>query len=654
MKKILLICTLLLAIVLSFAACGGNDNHQNNNGRGETQEHTHNFGEWDVTKNPTCAEDGAKVRYCSCGETQNASLPATKHNIVTSVAVTPTCTSTGLTEGKYCSVCNEILLAQQTIPEIAHTYDNQYDEDCNICDYKRDAVCGHFETEVIPGNPATCTATGLTDGTKCKKCGEVVTSQAVIPTKSHTEATIPAVEATCTSTGLTAGAKCSVCEKVLVAQLETPKIAHTYDDKYDESCNKCGFVRDAECAHRETETITGYAASCTATGLTDGKKCKKCGEIITAQTIIPGKAHTEVIDSAVEATCTTAGLTEGKHCSACNEVLIAQTTISALGHTEVIDSAVAATCTTDGKTEGMHCSACNEVFIAQNIISASHQYSTNYECDKYYHWIQCSACNNKKNKSTHILNADGSMCLVCNPNCQPTEGVIYDISKNGTYAEVIRYDGTDTYVKIAEEYNGLPVKTICSEVFYRKSIVTIIIPDSVTYIGERAFMDCRSLKTVVLGEGIETIENFAFWYCSGLQTISIPDKPISIDNSSFTGCTSITTEYNDCLYVGSINNPYHILLEANEVNISSHSVHPDTKIIADGAFYDCSRLSSLVIPKSVVFIGGGAFHRSGVSTIYYLGSEEEWNKIKNSICGCGHRPCAWFPRHIIYNYVPEE
>ena len=389
-------------------------------------------------------------------------------------------------------------------------------------------------------------------------------------------------------------------------------------------------------------------ATCMANGVEE-RACF-CGEKETKSIVALG--HVEVIDSAVAATCTTDGKTEGKHCSRCNTILIAQTTVGSLGHVEVTDSAVAATCTTDGKTEGKHCSVCNEVLIAQNIVPSSHQYSSNYEHDDNYHWIQCSACDIEKNKSTHILNADGSMCLVCNPNCQPTEGVIYDISRNGTYAEVIRYEGTDTYVKIAEEYNGLPVKTICSEVFSQKSIVTIIIPDSVTIIRESAFYNCGSLKTVVLGEGIETIEELAFFSCSRLQTISIPDKPISIDKSSFS--TSITTEYNDCLYVGSINNPYHILLKANDVNISSHSVHPDTKIIADDAFYGLSRLSSLVIPKSVIFIGGGAFHRSGTTTIYYLGSEEEWNKIKNSICGCGQRPCAWFPRHIIYNYVPEE
>ena len=90
--------------------------------------------------------------------------------------------------------------------------------------------------------------------------------------------------------------------------------------------------------------------------------------------IIPCNHKETVTDDAVAATCTEAGLTEGKHCAKCGEVIAAQQTVPAIGHTEVIDEAIAATCTEDGLTAGVHCSVCNTTVIAQEVVPASHTY----------------------------------------------------------------------------------------------------------------------------------------------------------------------------------------------------------------------------------------------------------------------------------------
>ena len=94
-------------------------------------EHAHKFGEWLTIENATCAKAGVKVRYCSCGEKQNESIPKLPHDVVIDEGVSPTCTEAGLTKGKHCSVCNEVIVAQTVANALGHTY---VYGDCTRCE----------------------------------------------------------------------------------------------------------------------------------------------------------------------------------------------------------------------------------------------------------------------------------------------------------------------------------------------------------------------------------------------------------------------------------------------------------------------------------------------------------------------------------------
>lgn len=134
--------------------------------------------------------------------------------------------------------------------------------------------------------------------------------------------------------------------------------------------------REVQCDHGLEHTVVtdkAVAATCTEIGLTEGRHCSSCGEILVAQEKIAALGHEEVIDEAVAATCTKTGLTEGKHCSVCKEILAAQKVIDALDHEEVIDEGTAATCTEAGMSEGRHCVVCGEVLVAQEVIPAAHK-----------------------------------------------------------------------------------------------------------------------------------------------------------------------------------------------------------------------------------------------------------------------------------------
>ena len=152
-------------------------------------------------------------------------------------------------------------------------------------------------------------------------------------------------------------------------------------------------------------------ATCTQNGLTEGKHCSVCNEVITKQKEIPAKGHTIVTDKAVKATCEQSGLTEGKHCSVCNEVITKQKEIPAKGHTIVTDKAVKATCEQSGLTEGTHCSDCNEVIQKQETIAAlGHEYLSGAIYDKKTAQVVdiCKRCAKQTKRLANLVSLTGN------------------------------------------------------------------------------------------------------------------------------------------------------------------------------------------------------------------------------------------------------
>lgn len=150
-----------------------------------------------------------------------------------------------------------------------------------------------------------------------------------------------------------------------------------YDDVACSVVNGTITVLDITCQHKNVKTVSGKAATCTATGLTEGKQCSDCGVWTVPQTTIAKLGHDySVTKSAkVNPTCTVAGKEAVKQCSRCTSTT-GGATISATGHTETKLSAVAPTCATAGKTEGKKCSVCNTVTEAQTTVAAlGHDYS---------------------------------------------------------------------------------------------------------------------------------------------------------------------------------------------------------------------------------------------------------------------------------------
>ena len=181
------------------------------------------------------------------------------------------------------------------------------------------------------------------------------------------------------------------------------------------TCKLCGITEGEALGHIE-EIIPAKAATCEEAGLTEGKKCSRCGDTLVEQQIIPALGHNytsevtkpatcvetgiktftctkcgdtyeEVIpmlehkqatreENRVEPDCTNSGSYDTvTYCTECNEELSRETTtIPALGHNMIVDEAKDPTCTETGLTEGSHCSRC-DYKVEQEVIEAlGHDY----------------------------------------------------------------------------------------------------------------------------------------------------------------------------------------------------------------------------------------------------------------------------------------
>ncbi len=201
----------------------------------------------EVTVDPTCTAEGSYVKYCElCAHVfEQKVLPAAGHTEVVDAAKDATCTETGLTEGKHCSVCNEVLVAQEEVPSLRHDWSEG--NECSRCGTPK---CVHewVDTVVDP----TCVNDGYTLHT-CSKCGENYKDTTVSATGSHTWVET-VVAPTCTEAGSKTNT-CSVCEETKTEEI--PALGHTFANGYC-VCGAAEFVPGVHVLNVDATLAGGY------------------------------------------------------------------------------------------------------------------------------------------------------------------------------------------------------------------------------------------------------------------------------------------------------------------------------------------------------------------------------------------------------------
>lgn len=378
----------------------------------------HSYGKFQVDKQPTCTENGSKSKYCTvCNKQADVKvIPATGHTPVIDAAVAPTCTQTGLTLGKHCSVCNAVLVKQTTVPALEHQWNDDAVTRKPTCTEEgvktfTCSQCNNTKTEPIPALghkwgdwETTLPATETTVGSEKRTCQRDLshTETRSIPKLNHTHNMEyhPAVDADC-GKGTDGNIEywvCSGCNKVFsdagganAIELENTVIhpAHDLDTaawSFDESnhwheCKKCGQQFGSE-AHKYADDSDTDCSICNYTRV----------------------IHSHVLEQvpAVPATCVSAGNIEHYRCEVCGErfmddegnepVTEAEVKLSPLGH-----DWQEATCETPKTCKRAGCSATEGRPLG-------HDWTTGWMSDAGFHWHEClrENCGEKSGHAAHI------------------------------------------------------------------------------------------------------------------------------------------------------------------------------------------------------------------------------------------------------------
>ncbi len=533
----------------------------------------HSFGEWTPVSESTCTQKGQAERVCGCGEKETKELDLAPHTEVIDSAVAPTCTDTGLTEGKHCDVCREVLTEQQTLDALGH-YVLYYDIEMvdshtlqNDQTYPFTLSNGWYASSNKGNNSASVfRINAIYDCTlvlKYKVSSEQSYDKLIVLYNTTTKDTISG----------------EVSEKTLTFNLKAGDVLYVKytKDSSRSSGSDAGYFKIESCTQTEIITQQEVSTDDIEPTCTDAVVCERC-----QQTVKEALDHDEISHDAQAPTCTEIGWDAYVTCTRCDHTTyeeipakghkdednncICDTCKTELEHTEEILPGVEPTCTSMGLTEGKKCSVCNAILIERTEIPYKHNFVDGF----------CSQCGRDQTTSgldfSEITDDAG-------------EVIAYSVTGIGT--------ATDIDIIVPSTHNDLPVTAISPNAFSNLAITSIIIPSSVTNIGFGAFSGCSSLTSITLpfiGADVTT---------SSADTNQYPLGYI-FGTDSYDGGI-VTTQ----IYYGlSLSKPtskiYYIPGSLRNVTVLGGN-------ILSGAFYNCSMLTDVSLLENVESISPDVF-----------------------------------------------
>lgn len=477
----------------------------------DTTQCTHVWGQWAEKTKATCQTPGLKERSChNCHATECVTIDKKEHKesdwIIDSVA------KVGKDGLKYtkCVYCN-IRIKEEVIPAIAENHQHSVSEWITIkaptctANGTQNAVCScgkTIETKEIPAKghtivvdkavAPTCTSNGLTEGSHCSACNNVITQQKTTDKLPHKPIIDKAVAATCTSNGLTEGSHCSVCNTVLAKQTSIAKTAHVFVNGI---CH-CGISESLKYTLSADSSYYILSGIGTYTGT----------DIVIPETynglpikeIAPSAFHSSSITSIrFNKNIKKVGDWAFYGCNSLKEVHI--------------------------KDIGQWCSiswgSCNwnPLYYAQNL----------YLNDSLL---------------TELIIPDTVEVIESNtfPRCASIKSITLGKNThtidNGAFREcssLVTFNGNDKLIEIGA-YAFFRCTNLATNLVYTDSLIKI---------NNYAFQECYKLPSIDFGISLQFIGEGAFLNCIQIKELTIPATTQKIGKNAFKGCSSVTDVY---------------------------------------------------------------------------------------------------------------